>query len=211
MIQARIGKSRLALGRTRTGCVDTCTCWTDAGAIPVSEWLQEGDAPYAGGTILGCAHRIVLQATPEDVWKQVAAIGGKRGWYSTDSLWRIRGAMDRMAGGIGLRRGRRDPERLRVGDAVDFFRVLNMQDGRFLQLLAEMSFPGEATLEFGLEELSGGRTALTQRSRYLPRGLSGLLYWYVLLPFHEIVYKGMLKGIARAVGRPILEGPRRLA
>ena len=196
---------RLALGRIQTGCADTC--WTDAGALPIPEWLQEGDAPYAGGTILMCAHRIVLGASPEEVWKPIVSIGGKQGWYSADFLWRIRGGLDRMAGGIGLRRGRRDPVNLRVGDALDFFRVLDVQEAQSLRLLAEMRFPGEATLEFRLKEVPGGRTELEQRSRYLPRGLSGLLYWYGLLPFHRIVFKGMLKGIAEAVGKPILEGP----
>jgi len=200
---------RLALGRTRNACVDTC--WTDAGAVPVPEWIQEGDAPYAGGTLLMSAYRIVLDAPPEAVWTAVVRIGGKRGWYSADFLWRIRGALDRMAGGIGLRRGRRDPERLQVGDALDFFRVLEMQEGRYLQLLAEMRFPGEATLEFRLKSLPGGLTALEQSSRYLPRGLAGLMYWYALLPFHVIVFKGMLKGIARETGKRILAGPRRAA
>jgi len=200
---------RLALGRTQNACVDTC--WTDAGAILVPEWLQEGDASYAGGTLLTSAHRIVIKASPKEVWKAIIVIGGKQGWYSADFLWRIRGAMDRMVGGIGLRRGRRDSENLQVGDALDFFRVLDVQEGRLLRLLAQMRFPGEATLEFRLKELPEGRTVLTQYSRYLPRGISGLLYWYALLPFHVIVFKGMLRGIAKAVGRPLIEGPRRLA
>jgi len=110
-----------------------------------------------------------------------------------------------------LRRGRRDPENLQVGDALDFFRVLDVQENRLLRLLAQMRFPGEATLEFRLKELPEGRTVLDQYSRYLPRGISGLLYWYALLPFHVIVFKGMLKGIAKAVGRPLIEGPLRLA
>jgi hypothetical protein len=200
---------RLALGRTRNACVDTC--WTDAGAIPIPEWIQEGDAPYAGGTLLTSAYRLVLEAPTAAVWKVITGIGGKRGWYAAHFLWRIRGAVDRMAGGSGLRRGRRDPESLRVGDALDFFRVLDIRKGRYLQLLAEMRFPGEATLEFKLEALSGGRTVLEQHSRYLPRGLAGLFYWYALLPFHVIVFKGMLKGIAKAAGGPILDGPRRVS
>jgi len=198
---------RLALGRTQRACVDTC--WTDAGAIPAPEWLQEGDATYAGGTLLRSAYRMVLDGSSDAAWKAVQAIGGETGWYSADVLWRIRGILDRMVGGVGLRRGRRDPQTLRIGDAVDFFRVLDIQEGRFLQLLAEMRFPGEATLEFRIQSLPGNRTGLEQHSRFLPKGLAGLLYWYVLLPFHVMVFKGMLKGIARATGMRILEVPRR--
>jgi hypothetical protein len=116
-----------------------------------------------------------------------------------------------VVGGVGLRRGRRHPTELRVGDALDFFRVLEAEPPRRLQLLAEMRFPGEATLEFRAHRLAGGRTELQQLSRYVPRGLFGLLYWYALYPFHQWIFRGMLKGIARAAGRPILEGPGRFA
>ena len=107
-----------------------------------------------------------------------------------------------MVGGAGLRRGRRQPTELRLGDALDFFRVLDAEPPLLLQLLAEMRLPGEATLEFRVHPLEGNCTELQQLSRYLPRGLSGLLYWYALFPFHQWVFRGMLKGIARAVGRP---------
>jgi hypothetical protein len=156
-------------------------------------------------------YRMVLSASPEEVWDPISRIGGRNGWYFGDFLWGVRGVLDRMVGGIGLRRGRRDPTALRVGDALDFFRVLDAEPPHRLQLLAEMRFPGEATLEFRVHGLGGGRTELQQLSRYVPRGLSGLLYWYTLYPFHQWVFSGMLKGIARAVGRPVLEGPDRFA
>jgi uncharacterized protein YbjT (DUF2867 family) len=200
---------RLALGRIRNQCVETC--WTDAGQPPVPEWINCGDASYSGGDILESGYRIVLQATPEEVWKTIVRIGGKTGWYSAKGLWFLRGALDRMVGGIGLRRGRRDPARLYAGDSVDFFRVLEVEEGRHLHLLAEMKFPGEASLEFRLHPMKDGRTELQQLSRYVPKGLSGLLYWYLLYPFHEWVFRGMLKGIARAVGRPVIQGPDRFA
>jgi uncharacterized protein YbjT (DUF2867 family) len=200
---------RLALGRTREACVETC--WTDAGPIAVPEWLQCGDAPYGGGDIMESGYRIVLSASPEEVWDPISKIGGRTGWYFADFLWAIRGFLDRMMGGVGLRRGRRHPTELYVGDALDFFRVLDADPPHRLQLLAEMRFPGEATLEFRAHRLDGGRTELQQLSRYVPRGLSGLLYWYALYPFHQWVFSGMLKGIARAVGRPVLEGPDRFA
>jgi uncharacterized protein YbjT (DUF2867 family) len=199
----------LALGRVRKQCVDTC--WTDAGATPVPEWLHCGDAPYAGGDILESGYRIVLSASPEEVWDPISKIGDRNGWYFADFLWTIRGVLDRMVGGVGLRRGRRHPTELRVGDALDFFRVLDAEPPHRLQLLAEMRFPGEATLEFRVHRLEGDRTELQQLSRYVPKGLSGLLYWYALYPFHQWVFRGMLKGIARAVVRPILEGPDRYA
>jgi hypothetical protein len=126
-------------------------------------------------------------------------------------MWLIRGAIDRMAGGLGLRRGRRRSVELSVGDAVDFFRVLAVEKYRRLQLLVEMRFPGEATLEFRLYPLGKGKTELQQLSRYLPRGLAGLIYWYGLYPFHQWVFQDMLKGIARAVGKPIAQGPDRFA
>jgi uncharacterized protein YbjT (DUF2867 family) len=200
---------RLALGRVKQQCVDTC--WTDAGAIPVPEWLHCGDAPYAGGDILESGYRMILSATPEEVWDPISKIGDQKGWYFADFLWIIRGILDRMVGGVGLRRGRRHPTELRVGDALDFFRVLDADPPHRLQLLAEMRLPGEATLEFRVHRLEGHRTELQQLSRFVPKGLFGLLYWYMFYPFHQWVFKGMLKGIARAVMQPILEGPDRYA
>jgi uncharacterized protein YbjT (DUF2867 family) len=200
---------RLALGRVRQQCVETC--WTDAGPIPVPEWIQCGDAPYAGGTIMESGYRIVLNARPEEVWKPIVRIGGQTGWYFADYLWALRGVMDRLVGGMGLRRGRRHPIELHPGDALDFFRVFEVKPERRLLLLAEMKFPGEATLEFNIHPLENGRTELQQLSRYLPMGLSGLAYWYASYPFHQWIFKGMLKRIADAVGKPIAKGPDRFA
>lgn len=200
---------RLALGRIHNQCVETC--WTDAGQTPFPEWIHCGDASYSGGDIMESGYRIVLDASPEEVWNPISRIGGETGWYSAKALWFLRGAIDRLVGGMGMRRGRRDPVGLRAGDAVDFFRVLEVDEPHHLLLLAEMKFPGEASLEFTLHAMKEGRTELQQLSRYVPKGLLGLLYWYVLYPFHEWVYRGMLKGIAGAVGKPILEGPERFA
>jgi uncharacterized protein YbjT (DUF2867 family) len=200
---------RFALGRVRNQCVETC--WTDAGHSPVPEWIHCGDAPYSGGDILESGYRIVLGASPEEVWKPIERIGGRTGWYSANALWIIRGAMDRLVGGTGLRRGRRDPLRLQVGDSLDFFRVLQVEESHHLHLLAEMKFPGEASMEFTLNPTQNGRTELQQLSRYVPKGLLGLLYWYILFPFHEWVFREMLKGIAKAVGKPVVQGPDRFA
>ena len=200
---------RLALEKVKQQQIDTC--WTDAGAPQVPEWSYCGDAPYAGGTVLECGYRAVLKASAEQVWKPVKGIGGERGWYFADSLWWLRGMMDRLAGGVGLRRGRRHPEELYAGDALDFWRVLEVDDRKRLLLLAEMKLPGEAILEFQIHALGEDRTEIQQLSRFLPRGLFGMLYWYGLYPFHQWIFKGMLKKIGRAVGRPVLEGPERFA
>ena len=200
---------RLALEKVKQQQIDTC--WTDAGAPRVPEWSYCGDAPYAGGTVLECGYRALLKASAEQVWKPVKGIGGKRGWYFADSLWWLRGMMDRLAGGVGLRRGRRHPEELYAGDALDFWRVLEVDDRKRLLLLAEMKLPGEAILEFQIHALGEDRTEIQQLSRFLPRGLFGMLYWYGLYPFHQWIFKGMLKKIGCAVGRPVLEGPERFA
>jgi uncharacterized protein YbjT (DUF2867 family) len=200
---------RLALERVEQERVDTC--WKDAGALLLPEWIHCGDAPYAGGTILECGYRAVVDGSPEQVWQVIKKIGGRTGWYFGDFLWALRGAIDRMLGGIGLRRGRRHPVQLYLGDALDFWRVLDLEEPHRMQLLAEMKLPGEAILEFRIHPLKGGRTEVQQLSRFLPKGLFGILYWYGLYPLHQWVFKGMLKGIAKAVGKPILEGPNRFA
>ena len=200
---------RLALERVEQERVDTC--WMDAGETLLPEWIHCGDAPYAGGTILECGYRAVIEASPEEVWQAIKKIGGGTGWYFGDRLWALRGTMDRLLGGIGLKRGRRHPRELYSGDALDFWRVLEIEEPRHLQLLAEMKLPGEAILEFKLHPLGRGRSELQQLSRFLPKGLFGILYWYTLYPVHQWVFRGMLRGIARAVGKPLAEGPDRFA
>ena len=114
-------------------------------------------------------------------------------------------------GVVGLRRGRRHPRDLYPGDALDFWRVLEQEESRRLMLLAEMKLPGEAILDFQLHPVGPGRTEILQLSRFLPRGLLGILYWYALYPFHQWIFRGMLREIARATGSPLLEGPDRFA
>jgi uncharacterized protein YbjT (DUF2867 family) len=198
---------RVALDRVAQDRLDTC--WMDAGSLQPPEWAHCGDAVYAGGTVLQCGFRVTLDASMDQVWEPIERIGGKNGWYFASFLWRIRGLMDRLAGGVGLQRGRRSSARLYTGDALDFWRVLDIDPPRRLILLAEMKTPGEAILEVTLTQQSTGVTQLQLLSRFLPRGLMGILYWYVLYPFHEIIFSGMLEAIARAVGRPIISGPDR--
>ena len=186
---------------------EIATCWSDAGALRVPEWIDCGDAPYAGGTVLESAHSVTLAATPARVWYVLTRLGGDEGWMSGDWLWRMRGLLDKLIGGTGLRRGRRHPSELRVGDALDFWRVLAVEENRRLRLLAEMKVPGEALLQFDVEEKGPGRTALTLRARFLPRGLWGIVYWYALAPVHAPLFRGMLTALARRIGGSILSGP----
>ena len=200
---------RMALTNIRRQQVETC--WSDAGELRAPEWLYCGDAPYAGGTVFESGYRAVVQAPAAEVWKPIKKIGGDTGYYFAGFLWFLRGLLDRLVGGVGLRRGRRHPEDLYPGDALDFWRVLELEESRRLVLLAEMKVPGEATLEFNLHPLGPGRTELQQLSRFLPRGLFGILYWYALYPFHQLIFKGMLKNISLAAGGSLLERPQRFA
>jgi uncharacterized protein YndB with AHSA1/START domain len=152
----------------------------------------------------------LTRAAPAEVWQAITRVGGQTGWYYGDSLWAIRGWVDRLLGGSGLRRGRRHPTEIQTGDALDFFRVLEVDPGERLLLVAEMKMPGEATLEFRLSPQPDGVTELTQIARFLPRGLMGILYWHSLDPFHRKIYQGMLQGIAQATGRPVIAGPERV-
>ncbi|WP_201978411.1 SDR family oxidoreductase [Hymenobacter rubidus] len=135
----------------------------------------------------------------DNIWR----IGGDRGWYKTDWLWQLRGLMDKAVGGPGLRRGRRSPSRLRAGDPLDFWRVLVAdKPGRRLLLYAEMKLPGEAWLQFRIVDQDDGSHALEQLAAYRPRGLAGRLYWYSVLPFHGIIFKGMARNIVRYGEQP---------
>lgn len=196
---------RLALERLKMQEVESH--WTDAGSSLPPEWTYSGDPKWAGGTIYEDKRRIVLEASPEDVWKRVVRIGGETGWYYGDWLWKLRGVLDRFLGGVGLRRGRRHPSELRAGDALDFWRVVQVRENKGLILKAEMKVPGEAILEFRIIESGEGKTELQQIARFLPRGLEGIAYWFAVTPLHFFVFNGMLSGIAKASGKQIVQGP----
>ncbi len=185
------------------------TRWSDAGQLKPPEWTQPGDAPYAGGPLLQGGFRLTLDASSEDVWPVIARLGGKNGWYYGDFLWRVRGWMDNLAGGVGLRRGRRHPEQLLVGDALDFWRVLMVKPPRRLILLAEMKLPGEAILDIEVNDIQHGQTEIRLGTRFRSKGLYGLFYWYTLLPFHDLLFGGMLRAIAKRVGKDIINGPEK--
>ena len=140
---------------------------------------------------------IRVPVPPERAFEAIRRIGGASGWYYANWLWRLRGAMDRVVGGVGLRRGRRDPDNLRVGDQVDCWRVEALEPNRRLRLAAEMKLPGRACLEFAVSGDSGGST-IHQTASFDPVGLSGRAYWYAVYPLHQIVFEGMLRKIAAA-------------
>ena len=195
---------RRALQRIAQGRVDTC--WMDAGGPPPPEWLYCADAPYAGGTVYKSACRARLDLPPERIWPALSRLGGSQGWYFQDWLWGLRGLGDRLLGGVGLGRGRRHPHELRVGDALDFWRVAEVTPGKRLLLVAEMKAPGEAVMEFILEPISGQETEVRLVASFLPRGLAGLAYWRALLPMHGWLFSGLLRGLSRSLGREPL-GP----
>jgi uncharacterized protein YbjT (DUF2867 family) len=200
VIRRAIKKDSLKIVETR---------WTDAGNLKPPEWAQEGDAPYAGGTLLRGGFRVKLMASPFDIWNVISRIGGNNGYYYGDILWRIRGWMDTLAGGAGLRRGRRHPEKLFVGDALDFWRVLEVAPPERLILVAEMKLPGEAILEFEINSEENNISELKIATRFRPRGLYGMLYWYAMLPFHNLLFGGMLKAIAKRVKSPVVQKPEK--
>lgn len=196
---------RRALNKVQQEVVDTC--WSDAGTIGTPEWAVCGDAGYSGGTVYYSAYRIKIEGRSEGLWSKIISIGGDEGWYFCNVLWSLRGWLDKFVGGVGLRRGRRNPSQVKVGDALDFWRVVDVQPCKRLLLLAEMKLPGEALLEFSLEDTLAGDTELTMTARFLPRGLGGILYWWSVYPFHAIIFKGMARSLAEKSGCHIMEGP----
>ena len=169
------------------------TAWSDAlstsqrDVAPVVLTDQEG-------MIIEHRSRIV-SAKPSRVFVAFTGLGGKRGWLYMDWAWRLRGLADRLVGGVGMRRGRRDPNKLRVGDALDFWRVEAVEPGRLLRLRAEMKVPGKAWLQFTATPREDSTTLLEQTAFFAPKGLAGLLYWYALYPIHRIIFSGLVERI----------------
>lgn len=171
------------------------TRWSDA-VSSLGGRSGYGGARY--GSRIVDSRSLDVALPPKRAFAPVRRIGGERGYYYGDWMWRVRGGLDRLLGGAGLRRGRRDPERPRVGEPLDFWRVEAFDDPRLLRLCAEMKMPGRAWLQFDVEPLEDGSSRIRQTAIFDPRGLSGLLYWYLLWPAHAFVFRGMLRGIARA-------------
>lgn len=169
--------------------------WTDAVSMNKSNRLFEYvDVPAYG--VLRDRRRMKIQGDPDKVLNKIFSIGGDTGWYFANLIWSVRGMIDKMAGGVGLRRGRRNVSDLIPGDALDFWRVLIAdRTNKRLLLFAEMKVPGEAWLEFRIVRREEGYY-LIQTATFMPKGLSGRLYWWGLLPIHLVMFQGMIKAIA---------------
>ena len=189
----------LALQHTREGAVSTR--WSSAATPGAPSDPLPSDPSWAGGSLYVDARISAVRASPTALWRVIEGIGGETGWYSFPAAWAVRGLLDRLAGGVGLRRGRRDPRHLRVGDALDFWRVEAITPGSLLRLRAEMKLPGLAWLEMAVGRDHDGMTTYSQRAIFQPRGLAGHAYWRSIAPFHGAVFGGMLRNITAAAER----------
>lgn len=188
-----------ALERVRNQ--DVQTRWSSASVAGAPSAPLSTDPEWSGGSLYVDLRERVTTATPENLWKIIESIGGKNGYYSLPFLWEIRGLIDRLMGGVGLRRGRRDPVHLYVGESVDFWRVERCDRGQLLRLRAEMKLPGLAWLELMVDHDQQGRTIYRQRATYRPTGLLGHMYWWAVVPFHVFVFGFMVRRIPAAAER----------
>ena len=194
-------RESLELALRRVEDVDVRTRWSDAslpGQTPADPLPSDPD--WSGGTVFIDEQTATADAPADAVFAVAAGIGGDRGWFVADLLWTLRGIADKLVGGPGMRRGRRHPDHLRVGDALDFWRVEAYEPPRLLRLRAEMRLPGEAWMEWVVEDEGPGRSLLRQRALFVPRGLFGRLYWYAVLPFHGLIFGKLAADIARRAG-----------
>jgi uncharacterized protein YbjT (DUF2867 family) len=186
-----------ALAKLQASSVETT--WSDAlitsqkDAPPVILTTHEG---------MILEHRqSIVHASPADVFRTFTGLGGRRGWLYMNWVWELRGFIDRIIGGVGLRRGRRDPDILRVGDALDFWRVEAIEQDHLLRLRAEMKLPGQAWVQFRVTPADGGQALLSQTAFFAPKGLMGWLYWYTLYPFHALIFSGLIEQIAKRAAK----------
>lgn len=189
------------LALERSAALQVSTRWSDAslsGRSPADPLPTDPD--WAGGSLLVDHQQARSAAPPDAVFATVAGIGGERGWYVTPLLWQLRGWADKLVGGVGMRRGRRHPDDLWVGDALDFWRVEAVEPAALVRLRAEMKLPGEAWLQWTIEA-DGSDTVLDQQAIFAPKGLFGRLYWYALIPFHALIFARMCRKLAQAAER----------
>ena len=187
-----------ALSKVKSNQVESR--WSDA-TLPTAPWQKaQSDPAWAGETTYNDTREQIVEVSTASLWESVEQIGGNNGWYGADYLWFLRGLLDRMFGGVGLRRGRRDPKKLRVGDSLDFWRVEECVQNSHLKLYAEMILPGKAWLDFNIsEEVVNGTKMrkITQVASFQPRGLGGQLYWFSVVPFHTFIFPSMLKNLIK--------------
>ena len=187
---------RLALAKMRDGEVETS--WQDATVAGAPSDPIPSDPEWTGHTVYTDLRERHTSASPQALWSVVEGIGGENGWYSFPLAWAIRGWLDKLVGGVGLRRGRRHPSTLNTGDALDFWRVESIDRGHSLRLRAEMKLPGLAWLELTVDDSGDGGSRYRQRAVFFPRGLGGRLYWLAILPFHGVIFSGMVNRIVAA-------------
>jgi uncharacterized protein YbjT (DUF2867 family) len=201
----------LALARIRGLAVALGWSQGADNATAVSSEPQATDPEWSGGSMYIDQRSCPVRASRETLWSVIEGIGGDRGWYRTTPVWRLRGLADRLVGGVGTRRGRRDPDRLRVGDRVDWWRVEAREPDRLLRLRAETRMPGRAWLELQIDNGTdhGAAPRLVERAVFVPRGLAGHAYWWLIRPFHGLVYGTMLRDVVRTAegsGTPTTAG-----
>jgi len=189
---------KLALDRLEASWIETT--WSDSlsssqGDIP-SVVLQNQE-----GMIIERRQQLV-EASQESIFNSFTSLGGDQGWLYMNWAWRIRGFIDRLVGGVGLRRGRRHPSELRVGDSLDFWRVEAVKEPQLLRLRAEMKVPGRAWLQYEVQPQDEQHSILVQSAYFAPKGLFGLLYWYLLYPIHSLIFSGLIREIARRATHP---------
>lgn len=194
-----------ALAKVRNQEVETR--WSSATVPGAPSAPLPTDPDWSGGSLYIDLRERETDASPESLWQVIEAIGGDKGYYSAPFLWEVRGLLDRLVGGVGLRRGRRDPDHLYVGETVDFWRVERCDRGELLRLRAEMKLPGLAWLELSVAKSASGRTLYRQRATYRPLGLLGYAYWWAVSPFHFFVFGFMVRRIPAAAER--LDAARR--
>jgi len=189
-------RTAVSLALTRIKNLEVETRWSSAQTPGTHSEPLPTDPSWAGGSLYRDERKYLSNDSIDQVWERVEAIGGDSGYSTATWAWELRGLMDRMVGGVGLRRGRRDPLKLREGESLDFWRVEAIERPNLLRLRAEMKLPGLAWLEFRVEKTSQGKTLLTQRALYHPKGLFGHMYWWAVFPMHGIVFPSMAKKLA---------------
>ncbi|KAF0847082.1 uncharacterized protein YbjT (DUF2867 family) [Nocardia caishijiensis] len=193
----------LALTRIRNA--DVPTRWSDASTEGAPSDPLPTDPDWSGGSLYEDVRQHHTWADPDTVWAVIESIGGENGWYSFPLAWSLRGWIDRITGGVGLRRGRKHPQRLRSGESLDWWRVEHIDRPHLLRLRAEMRLPGLAWLELGVEPAPHGGSRYHQRAIFQPHGLAGHLYWKAISPFHSAVFGGMVRNITSTAERTVAD------
>ncbi len=180
------------------------------GWTPPVEWSYFGDPVWSGGSILYDRWTSVVKGDIDDIWSVICTIGGRTGWYHANFLMRMYGYFDELIGGVGIRRGRQHPTKLKRGDILDNWRVTRLNKHSMMLLTSEMKIPGIATLSFKFRKLKSGYVLFDQIACYVPKGLLGAFFWKLVTPFRHYVLKGLMNGISKKAGCELVYGPKYL-